>query len=122
MFTKQTLMKYISDYICECNKLGVHFKRVILFGSYSRNTANEWSDIDLALVSDDFTGSRWDDRGKISAANIKYLDIEPHIFSSSYFEQGDPFIEEIIRTGTEIKFQHYPPTKPKQPHLHKPSK
>ena len=102
MFTKQTLMKYITDYIAECNRLGVHFKKVILFGSYARSTAHEWSDIDLALVSDDFTGTRWDNRGKISPANIKFLDIEPHLFNTAYFEEGAPFIEEIIKTGMEI--------------------
>ena len=31
------------------------------------------------------------------------MDIEPHIFNTSYFEEGDPFIEEIIKTGKEIK-------------------
>jgi hypothetical protein len=52
---------------------------------------------------DDFTGMRLDDRHKISRANIKFVDIEPHIFNSAYFEEGDPFIEEIIKTGKEIK-------------------
>lgn len=80
MFTKKDLMKYISDYIAECNKLGVHFKKVILFGPYARNAAHKWSDIDLALVSDDFMDMGWDDRGKISLANVKFVDIEPHIF------------------------------------------
>ena len=103
MFTKKDLMKYISDYITECNKLGVHFKKVILFGSYARNTPHEWSDIDLALVSDDFTGRRLDDRDKIVRADIKFVDIESHMFNSAYFEEGDPFIEEIIKTGKEIK-------------------
>ena len=105
MFTRKDLMKYIFDYIEECAKLGVHFKKVILFGSYARNTPHEWSDIDLALVSDDFTGMRIDDRGKIGLANIKFVDIEPHIFTSAYFEEGDPFIEEIVRTGKEIKLR-----------------
>jgi predicted nucleotidyltransferase len=105
MFTTKDLMKYISDYIAECNRLGVHFKKVILFGSYARNTPHEWSDVDLALVSDDFTGMRWEDRDKISLADIKFVDIEPHIFNSAYFEKGDPFIEEIIKTGKEIKLE-----------------
>lgn len=96
-------MKYISDYLAECNRLGVYFKKVILFGSYARNTATEWSDVDLALVSDNFTGMIIEDNRKISRANIKFVDIEPHMFSSAYFEEGDPFIEEIIRTGKEIK-------------------
>ncbi len=102
MFTKKDLTKYISDYIAECNKLGVHFKKVILFGSYAHNTAHEWSDVDLALVSNDFSGMRLADRNKISRANIKFVDIEPHIFNADYFDEGDPFIEEIVRTGKEI--------------------
>ncbi len=105
MFTKKDLRQYIADYIDECNKLGVHFKKVILFGSNARNTPHEWSDVDLALVSDNFTGMRLEDRHKISRANIKFVDIEPHIFTTAYFEEGDPFIEEIIKTGKEIKLK-----------------
>jgi len=103
MFTKKDLTKYISGYIAECNKLGVHFKKVILFGSYARNTPHEWSDVDLALVSDDFTGMRLEDRDKVSPADIKFVDIQSHMFNTAYFEEGDPFIEEIIKTGKEIK-------------------
>ncbi len=105
MFTAKNLRKYISDYLAECNKLGVQFKKVILFGSYAHNTAHQWSDIDLALVSDDFTGMIIDDNRKISRANIKFVDIESHLFNSAYFEEGDPFIEEIKKTGKEIKLQ-----------------
>jgi predicted nucleotidyltransferase len=103
MFTKKDLLKYISDYIAECNKLGLHFKKVILFGSYARNAPHKWSDIDLALVSDNFTGMRLDDRDKITPADIKFVDIESHLFNTAYFEESDPFIEEIKKTGKEIK-------------------
>ena len=102
MFTKKDLRKYITDYVRECNNLGVRFKKVILFGSYAQNTAHQWSDIDLALVSDDFTGLIIEDNRKISRANVRFFDIEPHLFNSTYFEEGDPFIEEILKTGTEI--------------------
>ena len=102
MFTKENLIKYIADYIAECTKLGVHIKRVILFGSYARNTPHKWSDIDLALVSDDFTGWPLNDRDKVSKADIKFVDIESHLFNTVYFEEGAPFIEEIIKTGKEI--------------------
>ena len=102
MFTTENLKKYINDYVAACNGVGVHFNKIILFGSYARNTPHEWSDIDLVLVSDDFIEMGWDDYGKIAPANIKFVDIEPHIFNTAYFEKGDPFIEEIIKTGTEI--------------------
>ena len=103
MFARKDLMRYISDYLAECNRLGVHFKKVILFGSYAHNNAHEWSDVDLALVSDNFSGMIIDDNRKISRANIKFVDIEPHMFNSAYFDEGDPFIEEIKKTGEEIE-------------------
>ena len=95
-------MQYIKDYIKACNDLGVTFKKVILFGSYARNQAHQWSDIDLALVSDDFSGRRLEDIRKISRALVKYCDIEAHTYNATYFEDGDPFTETIKKTGIEI--------------------
>ena len=102
MFSQEALMHYIKDYIKACNDLGVTFKRVILFGSYARNQANQWSDIDLALVSDDFNGGSLADIHKISRACTKFNVIEPHTYNATYFEDGDPFTETIKRTGIEI--------------------
>jgi len=103
MFTPKALIEYISEYVKACNDLGIYFSKVILFGSYARNTPHKWSDIDLALVSDSFTGFRPDDRGLIAPATIHFCDIEPHTFPTKYFEKGDPFIEEIKLTGKELK-------------------
>lgn len=103
MFTREALIKYISDYVKACNDLGIYFDRVILFGSYARNTPHKWSDIDLALASESFSGFRPDDRGMLAKATMKFVDIEPHTFPTDYFEKGDPFIEEIVKTGIELK-------------------
>jgi predicted nucleotidyltransferase len=102
MFTQETLMQYIYDFIKACDELGIHYKRVILFGSYARNEAHKWSDIDLALVSDDFSKHRLDNTGKIASALVKFCDIEAHTYNATYFEDGDPFTETIKRTGIEI--------------------
>jgi predicted nucleotidyltransferase len=37
-------------------------KAVYLFGSYAEGNAREYSDIDLAVVSDNFEGSRFFDK------------------------------------------------------------
>jgi predicted nucleotidyltransferase len=102
MFTQETLMKYIYDYIKACKELGVTYKKVILFGSYARNQAHKWSDIDLALVSDDFNGGSLADIRKISRALTMFNIIEPHTYNATYFEDGDPFTETIKKTGIEI--------------------
>ena len=39
----------------------IRIERAILFGSYAKGTAGQWSDIDVALVSSDFSGSRFYD-------------------------------------------------------------
>ena len=37
-------------------ELGVHVSDVVVFGSHPTGTADEHSDIDLAIISDDFRG------------------------------------------------------------------
>jgi hypothetical protein len=55
-----------------------------------------------------FTGFGYDDRKLLSDINIKseYIDIEPQTFSSKIFSEGNPFIDEILRTGIEINFKN----------------
>jgi predicted nucleotidyltransferase len=105
MFNQESLNQYIREYIDACKMLGIHFTKVILFGSYARNTPHRWSDVDLALVSDDFTSDKIENRKKISKANVKFVDIEPHTYSTKYFENSDPFIEVIKKTGIEINIE-----------------
>ncbi|HUT04480.1 MAG TPA: nucleotidyltransferase domain-containing protein [bacterium] len=43
------------------NKTGIRNSRIILYGSYSAGTAQEYSDIDLIVISDHFEGmDLWD--------------------------------------------------------------
>jgi predicted nucleotidyltransferase len=103
MFTQESLLKYIHGYIKACNDLCIYFNKVILFGSYAKKTAHEYSDIDLALVSDDFSGSWPEDRDRLAHATALFYNIEPRPYSTDYFEKGDPFIDEIKQTGIELK-------------------
>lgn len=38
----------------------------------------------------------------VKVSDKKYTPIETHTFSTKYFEVGDPFIEEIKKTGIEL--------------------
>lgn len=86
-----------------CSEMGINFSHAILFGSYAEGKNHAFSDIDLALVSDDFTDDFIKDNGKISKANIRFNRIEPHTYSTRYFKKSDPFIDEIKRTGIVLK-------------------
>lgn len=51
----------ITDFVKRLENRGVRVERVYLFGSYLKGMADEWSDIDLLVVSEDFAGfDYWD--------------------------------------------------------------
>jgi uncharacterized protein len=102
MLTRNDAIKIINNFINDCRNINIIFEKVIFFGSLSHDSASEDSDIDLALVSENFTGDRFHNNILIAPVLIKYLDIDAHTFPSYYFKNGDPFINEILRTGIVI--------------------
>lgn len=79
-------------------------RKVVLFGSYAKNQQRQWSDLDVALVADEFTGFGFQDVGLIGdvLAQPPFVDIEPHTFSPEQFTDWNPFVQEIKRTGIVI--------------------
>jgi predicted nucleotidyltransferase len=82
----------------------IRIERAVLFGSYATGKVHEWSDIDLAIVSPDFSGIRFYDRKMLNPFMLKVDSrIELHPFRPEDFNEDDLFAREIIRTGIEIK-------------------
>ena len=103
MLTKKSAKNIIIKYIKSCKENNINIKKVILFGSMARGTNHKYSDIDILLVSDQFTENTFLNWKILVPINIKFLDIEPHPYPTDYFEKSDPFIEHIKKTGIEIK-------------------
>lgn len=57
--------KTVKSYVEQLENIGIHVQQAILFGSYAAGKHDDWSDIDLAIVSKDFIGNRFEDRNKI---------------------------------------------------------
>lgn len=104
MLTQRTAINRVKQFAREIQSTGLHLHKVILFGSYAADKQKQWSDIDVALVADEFTGMGYYDAEYFARINNKepYLLIETKTFPLSYFKNGDPFIDEIKRTGIEI--------------------
>lgn len=105
MVNQQTAINISKEFVKAIQDKGFRLKKAILFGSFSRNEQRTWSDIDLALVADEFTGVGYFDLRHFADVKIsdkKFTPIETHTFQTQYFEQGDPFIEEIKRSGIEL--------------------
>ncbi len=82
---------------------------IYLFGSYAKGNPREESDIDIAILSEDFEGVRLNDRSMISKIiiretfpNLVFTDIEIHPYKTEDFTKDDPFVAEILRTGIRI--------------------
>lgn len=96
------ILNIINAYAKELKK-HYNISAIILFGSYAKGTNDENSDIDIAIVSDDFDdiydcmavlmGMTWDIDARI----------EPHpIRKKDYDEVSDYFIKEVIDTGIKV--------------------
>lgn len=99
---KEEIEKYIK--ILEADKLPI--KKVILFGSYAKDTQYKWSDIDLCVVSPKF---------KNALKALHYLGLKRKIFDTEYViepiglspedfkDKYSSLIQEIKKTGIEIQ-------------------
>ena len=81
----------------------IKIKSAYLFGSVVNGKNTKYSDIDLAIVSDSFTGSRYDDRVKLNPYILKInTSLEVHPFTTKEFKANNPFAKEIMETGKRI--------------------
>jgi predicted nucleotidyltransferase len=103
MLTRNAAIEIVDNYARDIQAQGVLLHTVIMYGSFAKGTQHEWSDIDVALVADQFTGLP-DDNNLFPYIGIKkpYTRIEAVTYSTDYFQKSDPFIEEIIKTGIKI--------------------
>ena len=65
--TQEQLNSLINDYVSKL-KGKISIEQIILYGSYAKGNANEWSDIDLYIVSKDLPGN------ELKGSNGFYLD------------------------------------------------
>ena len=93
------VLQYV-EAICKNYKV----EAIILFGSYAKGTENEDSDIDIAIVIDEF-------KDKIIEEEVEFMKmrkgidyrIEPHIIRiQDYREVSTPFVKEVIDTGIKV--------------------
>ncbi|MCK4251347.1 nucleotidyltransferase domain-containing protein [candidate division WOR-3 bacterium] len=104
-FRKDEIISEIRDLIKTIEKNGISISAAYLFGSYARGKANEWSDIDVALVSDNFSGIRFYDVEKLLSVLKKYNNfIEFHPFKTAEFNpSSNLFVKEISENSIRIK-------------------
>lgn len=96
-----TIIRFIKK-IAESN---IKIQKAYLYGSFAKGTNKEWSDIDVALISSDFSEDRLEERIKLSliASDIDNR-IEAVPYTPQSFNVNDPLAWEIQKTGVIIEF------------------
>jgi predicted nucleotidyltransferase len=83
---------------------GYPIQRVILFGSVAKNTTHQWSDIDIAVVTNPFNASRIEEGTDILLASmdidtrIETVTLRPEDFKRPFFGLG----KELEKTGVDV--------------------
>lgn len=97
------IMKQMQDFVNLVGAGGIKLRKAILFGSYARIQQTKYSDIDMALVADEFCSVPTEDVKLIMTAMRKYYMVQPQTYNTKDFSPDiDPFVEEILKTGIEI--------------------
>ena len=99
---KSKAIKIAKSYI-ELIRQKYQIENVILFGSYAKGNNNDDGDIDLAIIFksvDDIIEMQIE---LMQMRSDDDLMIEPHPFSLSTFEESDPIVTEILKSGIELK-------------------
>ncbi|MCL4550749.1 MAG: nucleotidyltransferase domain-containing protein [Bacteroidetes bacterium] len=102
MAPRESAIKTATDFVSECRSRGLSFYKVFLFGSYAKENAYEYSDIDLLLISDQFTDNVFENLKLYSKVNIKYPIIETHPYPTRDYLSGNDFIKEVEKESIVI--------------------
>jgi predicted nucleotidyltransferase len=101
----ETARRIINQYVADV-KAVMPIDKVYLYGSYANETAQWDSDVDLCFFSERFTVENTmqiiGNLFELKRPYNKYICLEPNAFPLSELSNDNPFIKEILRTGTEI--------------------
>ena len=102
MLTQQNAIETSKAFIKDLKDSGLNIRNAYLYGSFVDNKQHEYSDIDIAVVADEFIGVSPVDIKLFLSILRKYRTIHARTYSPNDVIEGEPFLEEIIRTGKEI--------------------
>ena len=100
---KKTVLKKVQKLAIALKESGINIKALYLYGSHAKGRAGRNSDIDVAIVSENFSGNFSVDLKPLLPV-LKKSDsaIEPMLYRPEDFQEEDPLVWEILHNGIEI--------------------
>jgi len=103
------LHRVIEDVKLALEARGIHISKIVLFGSHAQGRANDHSDIDIAVISDDFKDMNLLERLEFigtALAKAKIMDpVEVRVYTEEEFDlkgKGTFVGDEIKAKGVKI--------------------
>lgn len=103
MLTRKSLNELLTQVTEELIQLGITPYKIVLFGSYANGGVHAYSDVDIAVWSEKFTGESLADFEHVRPIVRKHRQISFKLYPAyAKASNYDPFIEIIEQTGTCI--------------------
>ena len=98
-----TVLINVASFLERLNTEGIQVAAAYLFGSQLTGKADEWSDIDVAVVSPQISDDRFEERVKLTRIAFSFDErIEPLPFNPESFTSDDPLVRQILHTGQPL--------------------
>jgi predicted nucleotidyltransferase len=103
----KTIVKIVQDYLRLVTQNGIPVRFGVLYGSYAKGTAHEWSDIDLLVVSPVYddekqrTHKKWGELWHIAIGADARIEPIP-VGEKQYQEDDTSMIIEIARREGQV--------------------
>lgn len=99
----------VTRFVQEATRL-YPIRQAYLFGSHVAGKAQPWSDIDLALISEDFVEDTFEDAVRLSVLASKVDSrLEIHLFTPKQCGLDSALFQQVVRSGVKLQLQ---PTHP----------
>lgn len=101
---KDSVLDILSRFKKALDSKGIRISKLILFGSYAKGTQREGSDIDIVVVSEDFTGKNsWERIDILTDAIYEVFEpIEAIALTPEEWENGDSAIVQYSKAGKVV--------------------
>lgn len=103
---RQQVKEIIQKFKELLTKQGINIDKIILFGSHAQGTAGKYSDIDLVVISKDFTAMGFKQRCEVLGYAIAEImePIEPLAYTPEEFEKlsRNSVINQAINNGPNV--------------------
>lgn len=100
MFTRQDIIRAVQEFVISSGENNVAIEKILLFGSYAKGNPHQYSDIDLAVFSPQFSDNHFENNEAIQFTK-RLPQMQLHLYPVKEYEEND-FVQEIKKHAVDL--------------------